>query len=100
MPDRNPSKQDLQKDGSNPVGLTAKQALVLQAIETLTAFRQYPPTYAEIGEATKSHKQVVKNVVDRLCYVGLLTRNDNEARTLVRTERPYFVKTKKQESVA
>lgn len=96
MSDRNQSKSEVQTDGSNPVGLTAKQAEVLTAIVALTSRQGFPPTYSEIGNEVGLAKQNIKPIVDRFVYQGLLTRNENDARTILRTAKPYFVKEKKE----
>lgn len=95
MSDRNPSNEQSQNDGKNPVGLTARQAEVLAALENLIATKGYSPSYAEIGAAVGISARVgIKIHVDRLVMQGLVTRDGDTPRTLVRTSRPYYVKTK------
>lgn len=94
MSDRKLSKERRQTDGIKPVGLTQRQAEVLETAEALSKKKGYPPTYGEIGAALNLNKAGVKIVIDQLAIMELVTREEREPRTLLLTGRPYYVKAK------
>jgi SOS-response transcriptional repressor LexA len=93
MSDRNQSKISESNHGQNPVGLTARQAQVADAIVAFIEKNGYAPTFSQIGEAVGiTGRPAIQRHVDLLCGYELFTKQDRETRTLVRTARPYFVK--------
>jgi len=64
------------------VQLTPRQTAVLSAVEQLTAARGYPPTFAEIASTVGVCESRAKAVVDRLCNVGVLAREEASPRTI------------------